>query len=258
LKIRLYSKISLIVLLFIVGLLISALVYPALGLLGTKKFAKHERDRLKSIWFRCFNRIVGLRISTEGKLLEKSAFLVSNHISWVDIAVLSSFFPAHFVAKSDILSWPVIGYLAKQGGTIFIRRGDKKQVMATAEKMVWLIKQNCTVIVFPEGTTTSGDEVLPFHASLFQPALLTKTTVQPVALHYLGESKQQVPFIGDDAFLPHLIKMLGMDKIEVRVDFLPAVSPAGKNRNSISYEAREMISESITQEHHRKGIAISV
>jgi len=189
-----------------------------------------------------------LHIIKEGEPLDNSGLLVSNHISWLDIIVLGRFLPAHFVAKSDILDWPVIGFLAKQGGTIFVRRGDKQQVKATAEQMLWQLKQNSIVIAFPEGTTTKGDVVLPFHASLFQPALLTKSAIQPVAIQYEGEATQHAPFIGEDAFVPHLIKMLSLDKIEVRVVFLPTISSAGKNRHSVSNEARAMILDSITEE----------
>lgn len=256
-KVRLWFKVLLIILLFALGLFIAGLIYPIIGLLFAANMEKRQRDQLKSLWFKCFNALIGLRISQEGNPLEKTSFLVSNHVSWVDIAVLSHFFPAYFVAKNDILSWPVIGYLAKQGGTIFIRRGDKKQVMATAERMVWLIKQNSTVIVFPEGTTTSGDDVLPFHASLFQPALLTKANIQPVALHYLNESKALAPFIGDDAFLPHMLRILSMDKVEVRVVFLPVINTAGKSRQAVCNEARELITNSVLQPHP-KAKAISV
>lgn len=248
LKIRLWYKVTLITLLFIIGLAIAGIVYPVIDFLCTKNYAKQSRDTLKGIWFKWFNVVVGLDIVVKGEPLAKTNFLVSNHVSWVDIAVLGRFFPAYFVAKNDILGWPVIGFLAKQGGTIFIRRGDKQQVMATAEKMVWLIKQNCTVITFPEGTTTIGDEVLPFHASLFQPALLTKTNIQPVALRYLGEAKEQAPFIGDDAFIPHLIRMLSLDKIEVCVTFLPVINTVGKTRQSVSGDARALILESVTGE----------
>ncbi len=257
LKIRLGYKLSLITLLFFIGLIIAGVIYPTLGLVCAAGSAKQKRDWLKKIWLRYFNLIVGLQVIKEGEPLDKTTFLVSNHVSWLDIIVLGRFFPAYFVAKSDILGWPVIGYLAKQGGTIFIRRGDKQQVMATAEKMVWLIKQNSTVVAFPEGTTTKGDEVLPFHASLFQPAILTKTNIQPVALHYLGEAKDQAPFIGDDAFIPHLLRILAMDKIEVRVVFLPVINTVGKSRQSVSNETRELISGSIAQPH-RKVMAISV
>jgi 1-acyl-sn-glycerol-3-phosphate acyltransferase len=107
--------------------------------------------------------------------------------------------------------------------------------------MIWLLKQNSNIIAFPEGTTTIGNEVLHFHPSLFQPALLTRSAIQPIALQYQGTAKEHAPFVGDDAFVPHLIKMLTLDKIEVRLSFLPVINSSGKNRHSASIETRNMI-----------------
>ncbi len=240
-KIRLAYKLFQIVILFINGLVIAGAIFPALGLLHSAKAAKARRDRLKILWLQRFGSIVNLHLTLEGGLPERRALLVSNHISWLDIIVIGQYLPAYFVAKSEILNWPVIGYLAKQGGTIFIHRGNKQQIKATAEKMVWLLKQNSNIVAFPEGTTTKGDEVLHFHSSLFQPALLTRSVIQPVAIQYQGEALQLAPFIGDDAFVPHLIKMLCLDKIEVRVSFLPVITSSGKSRHAAGVEAREMI-----------------
>ena len=245
LKLRLLYKLSFIILLFGYGLIIAGCLFPALNLLCPANKAKTKRNTLKTHWLRRFSAIVNLCITKQGEPPEQGALLVSNHVSWLDIIVIGQYLPAYFVAKSDILSWPIIGYLSKQGGTIFIRRGDKKHIKATTEKMVWVLKQNSNIIAFPEGTTTSGDEVLSFHASLFQPALLTRSAIQPVALQYQGEAKQQAPFIGDDDFIPHLIKMLSLDKIEVHVSFLPVIKSLGKDRNSVGVEAREIISEKI-------------
>lgn len=241
LKLRLYYKLFQIVILFINGLIIAAGVFPALGFLYSARDAKTKRDALKTRWLRRFSAIVNLHIIKEGELPERRAILVCNHISWLDIIVIGQYLPAYFVAKSDIASWPVIGYLAKQGGTIFIHRGNKQHIRTTAEKMVWLLKQNSNIIAFPEGTTTNGDEVLHFHSSLFQSALLTRSAIQPVALQYQGAAKEQAPFVGDDGFVPHLIRMLSMDKIEVRLSFLPIINNSGKNRHSVSLEARDMI-----------------
>jgi 1-acyl-sn-glycerol-3-phosphate acyltransferase len=256
LKMRLCYKIVLIALLFISGLIIVGIIFPALGVLCKPALAKHKRDALKLAWLKWFGGILGLQVTTAGNPFDTACLLVSNHISWLDIIVLGSFSPAHFVAKSDILAWPVIGYLAKQGGTIFVRRGDKQQAKAISEEMVWLLKQNSTVIAFPEGTTTIGDGVLPFHASLFQSALLTKATVQPVALRYEGVATQLAPFIGEDAFVPHLIKMLSLDKIEVHVAFLPTLSTAGKSRQAVGNEARAMILESVSGEQLDTAISL--
>ena len=241
LKLRLLYKLSLIILLFGYGLIIAGGVFPVFNLLCSANNAKSKRDALKTHWLKRFSAIVNLCITKEGELPEQATLLVSNHISWLDIIVIGQYLPAYFVAKSDILSWPIIGYLSKQAGTIFIRRGDKKHIKATTEKMVWVLKQNSNIIAFPEGTTTMGDEVLGFHASLFQPALFTRSAIQPVALQYQGLAKQQAPFIGDDDFIPHLIKMLSLDKIEVRVCFLPVIKSSERDRLSVSIEAREMI-----------------
>ncbi|WP_262965717.1 lysophospholipid acyltransferase family protein [Methylobacter psychrophilus] len=241
LKLRLLYKLFLIVLLFSYGLIIAGGLFPLLKLLCSINNDKNKRNRLKTHWLKLFSAIMNLDIVLEGKLPQPGTFLVSNHISWLDIIIIGQYLPAYFVAKSDILSWPIIGYLSRQGGTVFIRRGDKKHIKATTEQMLWILKQNNNIIAFPEGTTTQGDDVLSFHASLFQPALLTKSAIQPVALQYYGIAKQQVPFVGDDDFLPHLIKMLSLDKIAVRVSFLPVINSSGSDRQSVSIEARELI-----------------
>lgn len=246
-KIRLYYKLFLIIILFMNGLIIAAGIFPAVNLLYSEANAKLKRDALKIGWLRKFGTILKLQIAIDGEFPGSGTLLVSNHISWLDIIVIGQYLPAHFVAKSDISSWPVIGYLARQGGTIFIRRGDKQHIRITAEKMVDLLKQNSNIIAFPEGTTTKGDDVLNFHASLFQPALSTESLVQPMALQYQGAAKELAPFVGDDGFVPHLIKMLTLDKIEVKLSFLPMINSLGKKRNELSLETRGMICEKIYQ-----------
>ncbi len=244
-NLRLGYKLFLITLLFINGLIITAGIFPVVNFMSTVANAKIKQDALKILWLGWFSAIVKLQISKEGEIPKQGILLVSNHISWLDIIVIGQYLPAYFVAKNDISSWPVIGYLARQGGTIFIRRGDKQHIQSTAEKMVLLLKQNCNIIAFPEGTTTQGVEVLNFHSSLFQPALLTKSVIQPVALQYRGAAKEHAPFIGDDGFVPHLIKMLMLDKIEVQLSFLPVVHSLGKSRNEISIETRDLIKKKI-------------
>jgi len=247
LKLRLLYKLTLIILLFVYGLIIAGGVFPVINLLSSANNAKNKRDALKTHWLKRFSAIMNLNVTQKGELPEPGTLLVSNHISWLDIIVIGQYLPAYFVAKSDILSWPIIGYLSKQGGTIFIRRGDKKHIKATTEKMIWVLKQNSNIIAFPEGTTTQGDDVLGFHASLFHPALLTRSAIQPVAIQYQGAAKEHAPFIGDDDFIPHLIKMLSLGKIEVHVCFMPVIKSSGRDRQSVSVDAREMISEEISQ-----------
>ena len=247
LKLRLLYKFFCIICLFFYGLIIAGIVFPVLHFICSANKAKTKRDRLKIHWLKVFSSIMKLSVIREGELPKDGALLISNHISWLDIIVIGQYLPVYFVAKSDISSWPIIGYLSRQGGTIFIRRGNKKSIKATTEKMIWVLKQNSNIVAFPEGTTTSGNEVLSFHASLFQPALLTKSVIQPVVIQYEGAAKHQAPFIGEDDFVRHLIKMLCLDKVEVRLSFLPVIKSLGKDRHTVCVEAREKIYEKISE-----------
>lgn len=118
--------------------------------------------------------------------------------------------------------------------------------METSDKMAWLLQNNCTIAAFPEGTTTIGNNVLNFHASLFQPALASNAIIQPVALQYEGAAKDSAPFINDDIFLPHLINMLRLEKIEARITFLPPLASTDQSRHSISKTSRQAILDQIT------------
>ncbi len=239
-KLRLLFKLSGVCLLFIAGILIAAVLFPSYTVIFGQK-AKHYKDSLKMLWLQWFAIILNCQTTVKCQLPEPGVMLVCNHISWLDIVAIGRHVPGYFVAKSDILDWPVIGYLAKQAGAIFIRRGDKKQIHSTTEKMLWLLKQRSSIMAFPEGTTTCGVEVLPFHASLFQPALLTRANIQPVAIRYRGEARQQAPFVGDDEFLPHLFKILTLERVDVVLDFLPVLYSAGKTRIALSDTARTVI-----------------
>jgi 1-acyl-sn-glycerol-3-phosphate acyltransferase len=253
-KIRLPCKAVTLVLLFLVGFLIAGVLFPIIGLRQHPSRAKQTRDLIKRGWLCGFSRILNLKIITKGEISPSPALIVSNHISWLDILVLGQLVPGCFAAKDDISSWPVIGYLARQAGTVFIRRGDKQQILQTVERMAWQLRQNGNMLVFPEGTTTDGSAVLAFHGSLFQPALLTQAAIQPVAIRYIGEVKETAPFIGADEFVTHLLQMLTMEKIEVSVDFLPMIDGKGKTRHRLSSEAKERIETVLFSENHGKSL----
>lgn len=252
-KLRLFCKACQLIFLFALGVALASMAFPVIDRLMVLLKAKHCKDRIKQIWLQIFGRILGLKISVEGYPVARPKFLVSNHISWVDIIVLGQKLPGCFVAKCDILTWPVIGFMSRKANTIFIRRGDKRQILQTAECITWHFQQQGNVMAFPEGTTTAGEEVLGFHASLFQSALRTCTPIQPVALKYYGDAAVAAPFVGDDEFLPHLLKMLTLEKIEVTLKFLPAIDGTHRHRNDVSAEARMLIAEAVS--HGRRSLA---
>lgn len=252
-KIRLCYRLFSLLLLFGAGLIIAAGLFPAIGCACSDIRARTLRDAIKRRWLQCFAVLICLRVDLKGKPSGQRAMLAANHVSWLDIIVIGQYLPAYFVAKSDIAGWPVIGFLSRQAGTVFIRRGDKKNIAVTSDKIACLLEQNCTVIAFPEGTTTAGNEVLNFHASLFQPALSTKSAVQPVSIQYQGATKNLAPFIGDETFIGHLLKMLMLDKIEATLCFLPCIATEGKTRHRISQETRERIAAHLSIEPSSAG-----
>lgn len=247
-KLRQLYKIKLIVLLFLSGFVIVSCVFPLINRTYHPNNARCKTNRIKQKWLQVFSKILSLDIHIEGRAVEDSALIISNHVSWLDIIVLGQHLPGYFVAKNDILAWPVIGYLSKRVGTVFVRRGDKQAIHRTTEQMSWLLKQNSKVFVFPEGTTSEGSTVLPFHSSLLQPGLLTKSAIQPVALRYSGEANAQAPFVGDDAFIPHLLKMLKLRNIEVSIKILPALETGKKSRPELCREAHSRISDQLRPE----------
>ncbi len=249
LKLRLLFKLVLVIGSIAGSFVLTVMIYPVLGFIFNANKARIYQGRSKQAWFKGFSRALNLHVTIDGALPKHAVLMVGNHISWLDIVAIGQLLPGYFVAKNDILNWPVIGLIAQKAGTIFIRRGDKSHIMAIAEKIVWLLKQQSNIFIFPEGTTTVGDDVLNFHASLFQPALLTKIPVQPIAIQYSEGAKNVAPFVGDDAFVPHLLRMLALDKIDVTITLLPLVATAGKTRQAVSAEARELIRQHIVAPH---------
>ncbi len=234
-------KFSLIIALFAAGLILVAMVFPVLDKTCQPASARNRCNRIKLLWIKAFGRILNVQATVEGQAVEGAAMIISNHISWLDIIALGQLMPGYFVAKNDILKWPVVGFISRRVGAVFVVRGDKSAIHATSEQMSWRLKQNCKVFVFPEGTTTAGSDVLPFHSSLLQPALLTASPIQPVCLSYDGEAKTLAPFINDDAFVPHLLRILTLKTVHVRVRMLSVLDCADKGRAHLCREAHARI-----------------
>lgn len=114
-----------------------------------------------------------------------SGLVVANHISWLDIYVINALAPAAFVSKDDVKSWPLIGWLCAKTETIFLERGSRTAAQRTRETMIASLQSGAHVAVFPEGTTTDGSQLLPFHAALFQSAIDAGAPVVPLALRYV-------------------------------------------------------------------------
>jgi lyso-ornithine lipid O-acyltransferase len=165
-------------------------------------------------------RRLSMGVSASGSF-PTGGLVVSNHLSYLDILFYASLRPCIFVSKSEVLSWPLFGILARCGGTIFIERSRTHGVDEPAREIAAALTLGVPVILFPEGTSTDGSTVLPFRTSLFQPAIATQAPIHSAAIGYsLADGvESDLCYYGDITFLPHLLRMLTRNGIEVRISF---------------------------------------
>ena len=172
-----------------------------------------------------------------------AGLLISNHLSYLDILVLSSITPAVFVSKSEVRHWPVCGWLAALGGTVFIERNRRMDVGPVNEEIVAALADGALVVIFPEGTSTNGEQLLPFRSSLLEPATLGSP---PVAICYLsyeiddGDPRHEICYWGGHTFLPHAIKLMGKKTIRAKVRF-GTFQRTATNRKDLALELHEAV-----------------
>lgn len=204
------------------------------------------RSKLIQIWSRTLLSIFKIRLTIHGnhQLLSdrQSALLVSNHISWIDIHVINTVSPVIFVAKSDVASWPIFGWIAKRIGTIFIVRekiSDIKRVLNLMAKYLISPKKVC---IFPEGTSTDGKAVLTFRSNLFQAAINSKARVIPICITYKEQGRYSdiTAFIGEMGLIDSIKKMLKSSNMEVHVHILEPLSDID-SRQELSDRAHQSI-----------------
>ena len=206
--------------LFVLFLLATTLLALCLGIAERIRGDRIDRAPWSRHCFRACCACLGLTIRQRGEPSPVPALVVCNHISWTDIPVLGSLFPVTFLSKAEVARWPLIGWLATQGNTLFIHRGAG-QAAKSREDISRTLRRGQSVLIFPEGTTTSGLTVLPFHRRLLAAASAAEVRVQPVSIGYLrdGQPDHLAPFIGEDSFHHHLIRLLQQPAPEIRVIF---------------------------------------
>jgi 1-acyl-sn-glycerol-3-phosphate acyltransferase len=208
--------------------------------------ARRIRDRLVRHWCVGLTRRLGLQIVIEGTPAPGQVLRVANHVSWLDIVALNAVAPSLFVAKAEVAGWPLIGWMAGWLGTLFLRRGDLHSSQRLIEAMGWQLRRGEALTLFPEGTTGDGESLGKFHARLYQPALLTRAPVQPVAIAYPHPRGDQsthplAPFLGEQTLTAHLWALLGERDMAVRISFLPVLSSAETNRQHLAGRSRGAI-----------------
>jgi 1-acyl-sn-glycerol-3-phosphate acyltransferase len=173
-----------------------------------------------------------------------SIMIAANHVSWLDIFVISSVRPTRFIARGDIRRWPIVGWIADRAGTLFIQRDqwrDTARINATVRSV--LDAGDC-VGLFPEGITTEGDRLLKFHSALFEPAVANGARVQAAAIRYEhadGTLCRDMSFFGERTFMQSLTLIIGQPAVCVRLAFLPPIAAGGSTRRAVASAAAQGI-----------------
>ncbi|MBC3917792.1 1-acyl-sn-glycerol-3-phosphate acyltransferase [Undibacterium sp. CY18W] len=221
------------------GLLTCAVVFPFVH--------DDRRDYLVRRWSVKLLAICTVDVAFKDKsegAVNASAMIVSNHISWLDIFVINTLHPCHFVAKSDIRNWPLLGWLCEKAGTIFLVRGRQRDVRRIYEGLVHQIQAGKRIAFFPEGTTTSQGNVLSFHANLFEAAIEAHVPVQPFVVRYLdaqGQFHSAADFIGDMTFAESMRIILLAPRMTAELVRLPTIPTDGAHRRDVARLARAAV-----------------
>ncbi|HAI58457.1 MAG TPA: 1-acyl-sn-glycerol-3-phosphate acyltransferase, partial [Xanthomonadaceae bacterium] len=217
------------------------LVVPGSG--GWAWGGESAHSRVIRAWSAGLLRVFGFRVRRFGTPLPGAVLFVANHVSWIDIELFHSQLWAGFVSKAEVEKWPLVGWLASLGGTIYHHRGSQDSLHGVMHQMLLRLQQGRPVAVFPEGRATDGTAVGVFHARIFQPALLAGVPVQPVALRYGpgGDAQPIVAFAPGEGFVANFVRLLGEPGRVAEVHFLEPVAPSEDGRRRMAETCRERV-----------------
>ena len=219
------------------GCFILLLVFPLL-----KVGQRHHSIRK---WCQQLLDIFHIRLSVIGaERLEDAHYLMAaNHISWIDIHVINAFKPHYFVAKAEVASWPIFGWMAKQLGTLFIERGKASSIRRMVPELATQLHQKA-ICIFPEGTSTDGKQVAPFKSNLFEAAIVANAPVYALAVQYFDwqTSKKTIApaFIGEMGLLDSIWNIICSPPIcaEIRIS---AKLPALNDRKALAELSQSLV-----------------
>ncbi len=211
------------------GALICAFVFPRLD--------TAQRMARVGWWSARMLEVLGIRLQAEGRPRGGPALLVANHVSWLDILAINAVQPVRFVSKADVRHWPLLGWLVACGGTLFIERERKRDALRVVHQIAEALNSGEAVAVFPEGTTSDGRGVLPFHANLLQAAIATETPVQPIVLRY-SDARSAFSdaggYVGDTSLAASLWSAARGERVCAHVTLLSAEGTRHLDRRALS------------------------
>lgn len=212
-----------------------------------------------ALWAQTFLRILRVELRTVGSATTTGPLLVvANHISWLDILVMLAVQPVRFVSKADIKHWPLIGWLATHVGTLYIERASRRDALRVVHHIAEALREGpespvtktvSIIAVFPEGTTSDGSTVMPFHANLIQAAISAHAPVQAVALRYndlATGARSTVPaYIGDDNLITSAWRLLASPSVQAVVHFTPVQHADGRDRRAWAADLQGSVAQAV-------------
>ncbi|MBN3789888.1 lysophospholipid acyltransferase family protein [Burkholderia sp. Ac-20353] len=208
-----------------------------------------RRVEMTRRWSLKLLRICGMRlvVHNDAARLDASALVVGNHVSWLDIYAVNAWRPTPFVSKAEVRQWPIVGWLAERLDTVFLQREKRTEAMRIMHEMADRLRNGGLMCVFPEGTTSDGQDLLPFHANLFQAAVSAGCAVQPVCLMYEdAQGRQSVApaYIGELSLGKSLDMVLRGGPFVAHLYVCDPIQPGG-DRRTTSAAARESIAAAL-------------
>lgn len=191
-----------------------------------------DKHRIARLWHRVCVWILGIRVHVKGQSAVGPVLFLANHVSHLDISVLGGVVETRFVSKQEVKGWPVFGMLAGLQDTIFIDRAPKpSSIRAARESVQNAVNDRARLVIFPEGTNTIGNKVLPFRRALLDNVKAPGYRVQPVAIKSVAvngrpletQADYEIYGWGDIGFLSHFLRVLGTKRIDVEVHFLQPI-----------------------------------
>ncbi|MBU3575762.1 1-acyl-sn-glycerol-3-phosphate acyltransferase [Polynucleobacter sp. UK-Mo-2m-Kol15] len=214
---------------------------------------RENKDKKIQAWSKRLLGIFNIELEVlDARLLGSTPHLIaSNHISWLDIHVINAFKPIRFVAKSEVASWPIFGWMATQLGTVFIRRDSARHARLVVAHMADVLKTQ-SICIFPEGTSTNGSTVLPFKPNLFESAIVAQTPVCPIAIQYIskitGVMSESPAFVGDMGLLESMSKVIKDRSLLAKITILTPCFPGSSShldRKKLANTCQESIAKTL-------------
>jgi lyso-ornithine lipid O-acyltransferase len=192
-------------------------------------------------------RIFGISVNAKNSPVDKNdlqkVLVISNHLSYLDIFILSSLFPSLYITSVEVQRMFFLGLMSRLGGSIFVERRSKTLLLNEIDRIASILKKGYTITLFPEGTSSNGEKVLPFKGALFSTAEKADVPVQPICIKYTRinglpiteKNRDYAYYYGDLEFFPHLVKLFFVKNMKVDVTFLERqTNMLGDRKNLVS------------------------